>query len=156
MEIVIVNTLGPTPSRLVESGRFLFLLFSPSLREKKRCWRDRSRKWLLRPGNLVILAGDCSCAFKTQKMRGKLRIGPTCGVKATFSERRVTSTSTCTNFLVESTASVGPSDRPSHTHSFTHQPHEDMPYVPFRCHLKADGNSHEFGVDQEGNHWYGV
>jgi hypothetical protein len=94
-------------------------------------------------GRLLLCLQDTKGAGRELRNR----IGPTCGVKAALSERRVTSTSTCSNFLVESTAFVGPSDRPSHTHSFTHQPHEDMPYVPFRCHLKADGNSHEFGVD---------
>ena len=67
----------------------------------------------------------------------------------------MSSRSTSFNFLVESTASVGPSDRPSHTQPFNHQPHEDMSYLPFRCHFKADGNLREFAMDQEGNRWHG-
>ena len=53
-------TLGPPPHRLVASGRFLFLLFSPSLREKKRCWRDRSRNGCRQQETLLILTGHCS------------------------------------------------------------------------------------------------
>ena len=37
------NTLGPAPPRLVLSGRFALFTFFSSLREKKRCWRDRQK-----------------------------------------------------------------------------------------------------------------
>ena len=80
-------TLGPPPPRLVESGRSALFTFSAALREKSG---DRDRNGCWQQQTAGILAGDLSCASKTQKWVYSFEIYPTCGDKAALGERRVT------------------------------------------------------------------
>jgi hypothetical protein len=67
---------------------FFFDFFSPPL-EKKSVAGEIAEEMAASSrncANSLPLAGDCSCAFKTQKQRGELRIDLTCGVNAALGE----------------------------------------------------------------------
>jgi hypothetical protein len=84
----IVPTLGPAPPRLVLSGRFALFTFFSSLREKKRCWRDRAKEWLQRRQKCPFLMENTSRGRDTHLCTRPFRIGNTCGVEAALGERR--------------------------------------------------------------------